>query len=180
MVKHYLLFLTAVLTSHLLSQAQTIIVRGKPSTGVLTWDDFTGKPDKHSRFSAQTAARIYPNIRSPKLTGDTIHFRHVEIIVELDSFRTWSRPKERTEELLIHEQNHFDIAVIFAKRYLRQIHTTVFTRSNVDSLLEQIHKINISESNITQRRYDEETRHGKDKAKQQAWNSWVALKLLEE
>jgi hypothetical protein len=159
---------------------QTIIVRGKPSNGILTWDDFTGNPVKQSPFSAQTTTRFYTNIRSPKMYGDTVRFRHIEVIVELDSVLSWSRPKERTENLLIHEQTHFDIAIICAKAYLRRLNETIFTRSTVDSLLNQIHDQSMNEYRAMQKRYDEQTRNGKDKQKQQQWNTWVAVKLLEE
>jgi hypothetical protein len=159
---------------------QTIFVRGKPSNGILTWDDFTGNPVKQSPFSAQTTTRFYTNIRSPKMYGDTVRFRHIEVIVELDSVLSWSRPKERTESLLIHEQTHFDIAIICAKAYLKRLNQTTFTRSTVDSLLNQIHDQSMTEYRAMQKRYDEQTRNGKDKQKQQQWNTWVAVKLLEE
>lgn len=112
--------------------------------------------------------------------GDTVRFRHIEVIVELDSVLSWSRPKERTENLLIHEQTHFDIAIICAKAYLRRLNETIFTRSTVDSLLNQIHDQSMNEYRAMQKRYDEQTRNGKDKQKQQQWNTWVAVKLLEE
>ena len=162
------------------TKGQTIIVRGKPYRGALAWDDFTGNPNKQSPFSSQTAVRIYPHVSSPKLSGDTVRFRHIEVIVELDSVLSWSRPKERTESLLLHEQTHFDIAIISAKSYLKKLNETIFTRSNVDSLLNHIHDQSMKEYRDLQKRYDEQTRNGKDKQKQQQWNSWVAMKLLEE
>lgn len=163
----------------LYANAQSIIVRGKPSDGILTWEDFTGKPNRQSPFSSQTAARIYPNVRSPKLSGDTVRFRYIEVIVELDSLLSWSKPKERTESLLIHEQTHFDIAIICAKAYLKKLNETTFTRSTVDSLLNHIHDQSMKEYLEMQRHYDEETRHGKNKAKQKEWNNRVAIKLKE-
>jgi hypothetical protein len=162
------------------TKGQTILVRGRPSNGILTWDDFTGKPLKESPFSAQTTTRFYTNINSPKMYGDKVRFRHVEVIVELDSVLSWSRTTKRTESLLVHEQTHFDIAIICAKAYLKKLNETIFTRISVDSLLNHIHDQAMKEYRDLQKRYDEQTRNGKDKQKQQQWNSWVATKLLEE
>ena len=92
--------------------SQKIIVNGQESNGKLSWQDFTGKPDKSSPFYACTANNINYKYDSAWIFGDSVIIKGYQVILELDSMRSWiniekANNKKANAELLIHEQGHF-------------------------------------------------------------------------
>src|SRR5665213_2844613 len=102
MKKGLILFsLTFILSINI--KAQKIIVNGQESDGKLSWNDFTGKIDNQSSFAAYTAYKFKTKISSIEFVGDSAIVKGFEISIELDSQKSWAKPDEIYDELLIHE-----------------------------------------------------------------------------
>lgn len=86
--------------------------------------------------------------------------------------KSWVKPDKETQELLQHEQGHFDIGHIAVIELLDTLKNKTFLsgtiRADVDtlflSILNTYHKLGL--------RYDEETNHGLNKRKQKEWNNF--------
>lgn len=144
--------------------------------------DFKGVPDESSNYLARTYVRISfayynpVNCTTPgtvKLTCDT------KAVVSEKSWMKLNRAKrfEQLEELLSHEQGHFDIQEIFAIQLKRTVLATCFNKENyktqIDSLFRSMNRFYDS----LQLRYDAETDHMRNKDMQAIWKRKIANRL---
>lgn len=173
--KIYLLLLSFLIT--LLGFCQKIIVNNQESSGKLSWSDFTGKVDRSTSFQAFTSYKLKPKFGEIKVFGDSIKIGEFEIILELDQKKSWAKEDKLTDELLIHEQGHFNIGILNMKEILANYKLAKFTKSNFNPLIQNI----ITEASNKYRemgiKYDEETDHSKNKEQQLKWNNYFSEKL---
>src|SRR5580704_14365013 len=74
----------------------------------LKWDDFMAAPDKNSPNAAETSSTIKFDY---SYNGRELKYH---IACQFDKKKSWVRVK--TDYILSHEQGHFDIAEIFARK----------------------------------------------------------------
>ena len=139
----------------------------------LSWDDFAGDVNPYSTADAATSVRI---VATPYFHHSKIHYR-----VNTYFIREHSWYRNRSEQLLSHEQLHFDLAELYARKVRKKI--SEYQRQGV----RDVHAYNaaiqriLDESNRIDVNYDERTLHGCLSEKQALWkkNIWVQLKALE-
>lgn len=140
----------------------------------LTWDDFKGTPDKRSRFQAMTSVFVaYKNEYTDREYKITIQCL-------FDKDRSWSKSKgEDSEELLKHEQLHFDIAELIARKMRKEIAALPAAEwKKTAHAIEGIYKKYYgTDFNNMSTKYDEETNHGIIKNKQAVWSQKIATEL---
>ncbi len=168
-----------ILLVHQSSFGQTIIVNGQPSNGKLQWSDFTGKVDKTSTFHAYTAYKYRTKIKSIKPSGDSVIIEGFEVVLELDPSKSWARMKNVSDELLVHEQGHFNFGILTMKEILEQVKQTHFTASNFQVKLQKIVDQVAKKYHEMGRLYDEETKHHMDQQQQLKWNEFFKSVLPE-
>lgn len=137
----------------------------------LTWDDYKGKPDPGSDAAASTTTylSIEYNI-GERGFGYKIRSR-------FSKTRSWGLHK--TMYILSHEQGHFDIAEVFARKLHRLMKAYTFNRAGYKTELKKIYEGILEEKEAMQDAYDRETRHSINKEKQAEWLEKIR-KLLEE
>src|SRR4051812_12870206 len=81
----------------------------------LTWNDYLASPDMLD--SSNSALTYYGLASSMKTKGDSLTITVRSIF---DKNKSWIKPGDKSDSLLIHEQGHFDIAEIYARK-LKQI-----------------------------------------------------------
>jgi hypothetical protein len=96
-------------------------------------------------------------------------------------------PKGRTEEALSHEQIHFDITEIFARRLYVELQsaeaegaTRLDARNALMQVVRRTHQSKMDEREEMQARYDDESRDGGRRKQQQEWAEEVAAMLAAE
>ena len=55
--------------------------------------------------------------------------------------KSWIKPKFKNDTVLIHEQGHFDIEEIYARKFRMQISIGVFNKSNLRTKIDSIYSI---------------------------------------
>jgi hypothetical protein len=143
----------------------------------LTWDDFKGpivNPE-----DAEAAHLEYGLFYGVRCTGRSLRFEVVAAMLPGDSWvkRSVIDSPADNARTLKHEQTHFDLAEVHARK-VRRYFTGLYEpclRSNEDlaGLADGLIKAEGSE----QKRYDEETRNGRRADRQQAWDTDVAARL---
>ena len=91
--------------------------------------------------------------------------------------KSWYNPELSDAHILAHEQLHFDISEIYARKMSAIMRATKFTsqvRREVKKIYQQINK----EMDDFQNTYDNETNFSRDTAKQAVWKQKIE-KLLE-
>ena len=131
----------------------------------LSWRDFKKPPDSTDIKSTYAAATQSWLQQKYKLMPDNeIHFTIAAWFIPA---RSWV--KSKSDHGLRHEQYHFNLAELYARKIRRILINTTFTMKNykrdIADLFLNFHNKYRSE----QKRYDEETLHSRDKSKQIDW-----------
>lgn len=127
----------------------------------LDWDDFKASPVKNSDAAALTATHLG---FSYSLSNNRVSY---EIICRFDKTKSWGLVK--TEWILKHEQGHFDIAEIFARKLKRELAAYQFNKKTFQKDLDAIYQRVIEEKEAFQLSYDTETDYSRNKRKQLEW-----------
>lgn len=137
----------------------------------LTWEDFAGKVNDSSRFDAECFAEIRYNYKfhSP----DNFEF---DVCANFNKNTSWTRIGLQSNELLKHEQMHFNIAELFAKKLKRDFDTYSYTARYNMQILQVFDQVKI-EYQAMQLEYDEETNHSLNKVKQKEWEDFIKNEL---
>jgi len=138
----------------------------------LSWSDFQGKPDGHQHH-ALTAYEIEFNI---SIKGDKSEF---EVTCYFPKNKSWVKPGKANYKLLKHEQLHFDIAEIHARKLRKELQQTKITLQNLEIKSDEIYQRNWKKLNQMQIAYDRDTDHSNVEAKQKKWEDRIASLLTE-
>jgi hypothetical protein len=142
----------------------------------LAWSDFRGAPVLTGQEGARTAYGLFYAVRCVKREFE---YRVVAAFLPKDS---WVKPAvvvdpAESRRTLGHEQTHFDLAEIYARR-MRETFSLLPNpcgrpEAELDSLAERF----VRAEDAMQRTYDAETRHGLSAADQTRWDEQVARDL---
>ena len=138
----------------------------------LTWADFKGTPDATNKQEA--AATCTELIITPdNQSKDSIkYFVYAQAVKN----KSWKIKKDESDYILKHEQTHFDIAELFARKLRKELSETAFTTKTLNSQVEKIFRKFYKLLEEEQNKYDKETNHSIIKEKQEEWNK----KILED
>lgn len=141
----------------------------------LTLSDFKGKADKYSSGVAETFSGIIMKYVG-KNEGGTIYI-DVRLQVYFDKTKSWTKPEGHNEEVLAHEQIHFDITAVYACAFAQAIKEYPFTAANVSSEIDGLNKKFDENMKRAQANYDRETGHGTIREKQAEWAANIRAQL---
>ena len=140
----------------------------------LTWADFKGKIPPAADPAATTASGI-----SYKYSANLIH-HEVHLDFEVSAFfypnESWYKPEICDDLTLSHEQLHFDIAELFARKMREKLSRTSFS-DNVKAEIREIYQNTLEDLKKYQERYDWETNFSRNREKQLEWNKKIAEAL---
>ena len=160
----YLLFLFPGVTSNAQSQSAVVDERSTITWNEfykLQWHDFQGDPQESSIGDAGTVVQIKAK---PYLVKKQVRY---DVYALFNRKKSWAR--DYSESLLAHEQLHFDIAELYARKIRKKI------RELNDRGVNDVKKYNtaiqflLQESNEVDAQYDLETLHGALSKKQASW-----------
>lgn len=135
----------------------------------LKWDDFLAKPERHNRASALTTSGIHYH-------GEVNDSDVVDTIAAI-FYEDQSWVRHRSDRLLLHEQGHFDITEIYARRLRKRIMEIPVRSDKPEFQLPLIYYVVEAERRKTENLYDEETDHGKNEEGQSRWNDKIRTEL---
>ena len=91
--------------------------------------------------------------------------------------KSWVRPGTSDNDLLGHEQLHFDIAYLVGKKFRDAILSYKFSRDHFGQEIEQLKNKSAAEYDQLQTQYDAETNHGKKRVQQKIWKNKIESAL---
>ncbi len=152
---------------------RNLILYGKDRP--LKIEDFKARPDAASPGVAATYSGIAMEIEGKTENGVLVTI--VQLTVYFDAAQSWMKKEGKTERVLQHEQNHFDLTAIKACDLAQAIAGSSYNYSNVRQRLRELHRVHTSELQKLQKNYDKETKHGTVAAQQTAWAARIAASL---
>lgn len=133
----------------------------------LTWNDFKGKPEK--RFAA--ASTSYDILKE-------VNKNSVEIKAVFFTQSSWKKTSWINDQVLAHEQKHFDIVELYARKLRKQIKETKFTSyEDLKSKMETLYDVNDKAMDKYQDLYDEETDGSMNGDKQREWQAKIMKEI---
>lgn len=138
-------------------------------TRKLNWADYKASPDPDSDAAATTATYL---IFSYSIRNEVPSFT---IESKFSKTRSWGLHK--TAYILSHEQGHFDISEIFARKLYKKIKEYRFNKRSYQKDLKKIYQDILDEKEKMQSDYDRETNHSINKEKQKEWLEKISREL---
>ena len=173
----YVAILFLVLGFTYLPKINNLRIKNEPqiiwSTSQLSWDNFQGRMKKSAPYDAVTLSAV-----SNGFSGDN---SQLNFIVKALFFPKGSKKKagRLTNELLKHEQGHFDITEIYARKLRQSLQIKKYKNYKlIGKDVDKIYDRNNLEWRQFQNSYDKETDHSKNKNKQLEWNEKIQNLLI--
>ncbi len=141
----------------------------------LIWDDFQGRAKSSSTAGAMTISGIRRNF---SYENARITFNTESIFFKKDS---WVKDYDKIPSTLEHEQLHFNITELFARKFRKALQEMKFKKNGKKTqkeFLEIYDKID-EEKDAYQELYDKETTNPRDEIKQAEWVKKVTKELSE-
>ena len=133
---------------------------------LLKWSDFKGAPDNLSGFVATTNSGIS---HSFAIGGNGVLDKSTsKILAHFYPTFSWVKPARATKAILKHEQNHFDISEIYARKLRKRVQEFQFT-TNSEEEIKNIYESTEEERRNTQQLFDKESDHSKRKNQELLW-----------
>jgi predicted secreted Zn-dependent protease len=137
----------------------------------LTWEDFKAEPVKMGNTAAMTTTHL--GFGYSVMNGQVTY----KIDCRFEKKKSWGLVKN--DWILKHEQGHFDIAELFARKLNQRTSEYKFDRSNFKTDLDAIYKAVVDEKEQYQQQYDDETDYSRNKNKQEEWLKKIEKELKE-
>ncbi len=128
----------------------------------LTWSDFKSRPDARSTHAALTSSKIIFNYGYGSDRGFNFTIQCV-----FDKSASWGRVK--TPYILSHEQGHFDIAEIYARKLNKAMKDYHFNEKKVAKDVPELYQSIMKEEATCQAQYDNESDFSRNKEEQEFW-----------
>lgn len=143
----------------------------------LSWNDFQGNPDNKIRAAAITASGITFGYSIKQANGNVIDFT-TKVEAHFYPEESWYKPNLADNHILGHEQLHYDITELYARKFRKEIES-LNPNNDIRKILNKLHnKIN-KELDEMQNLYDSETNYSIDIDNQLRWQLYISKKLDE-
>jgi hypothetical protein len=141
----------------------------------LSWSDFKGEPDFEHPYAAITYSGMSYGFSADIVNGKVL------VKYEVKSFfvasKSWVKKRySKDKDLLKHEQLHFDITELYARKFRKRLSRMVFTE-DVKSEIKKVYHEVTNEKTKLQELYDIETDHSKKELIQTKWQLKIAMEL---
>ena len=140
----------------------------------LSWTDFKGKPRTGANFVASTNSGMSFSFsyteKNEKRTMD------YSVVCNFYPQQSWFKPGQVSAYILKHEQTHFDISELHARKLRKRIEETTFSK-NIKKEIEALYRKTEQERQQVQNTYDSESDHSKNKEGEYFWRTKIAQEL---
>jgi hypothetical protein len=139
----------------------------------LSWSDFQAEPPVQSAHAALTNSGINLDLMLQNKEFN------VKVHARFNPDKSWKRRDiENSEYLLAHEQLHFDLTELYARKLRKAFLTRKWKENeNVNAIFNELYQSNQDQLWKVQDIYDAETEHSINREAQAKWNRAIADSL---
>jgi len=144
----------------------------------LSWNDFKAAPDKNSRFDANTNAGL-SFTWGVKNDNGVIELTYT-VISYFNPHLSWVKMDPGNGSLLKHEQLHFDITELHARKLrkkLAEVNPASLTK-DPKGVLNRVYLEVEKERKNMQLQFDKDSKHSLDKEGEARWQNFVKAEML--
>lgn len=136
----------------------------------LKWEDFKGRPDSTSKYRAIGNSGIRYRLSSNEDSFTT------KVLCYFIKSKSWTT-NTNSSTLLLHEQGHFDIAELFARKLRKAFADYQFNYQTFKKDIDQLFELINQERDKMDILYDKETNFSQNKPNQLLWNKKIKTEL---
>jgi hypothetical protein len=142
----------------------------------LTWDDFRG-PVPHDADDI-TAAATFCGIgfETNTITSNNNNLK-ISIYNSFYTGNSWVRPEERNDNILAHEQGHFDLCELYTRKLRERMSNVQVNVKTLKPVLSSIYDQVQQEYRQRQEEYENDTEHGVNLLQQKKWQQMLEREL---
>lgn len=140
----------------------------------LSWEDFKAAPKKHLSYKANTNSGLSFSWNTRESSNGMIF--NYEVVSNFYPNQSWVKEIEEVEYLLAHEQLHFDITELHARK-LRKALESFMPGSKMKKELNDIYSEIEQQRRQMQNQFDKETNHSIKKAAEYKWRKFIEKEL---
>jgi hypothetical protein len=137
----------------------------------LNWNDFQCAPRRNTDAVASTSTSL----------GLSYQVNHGELSYEItcnfSKLKSWGLTK--TEYILAHEQGHFDITELFARKLNESLLKYSFNKRTYRDDINRIYQAIVAQKEEMQQAYDGETDHSRKRRIQNEWHEAIEQMLVQ-
>lgn len=167
-----IIIITLLLNASFKQKSDDVIIWNKNEK--LKWSDFMATADDKTDITKAAISSCNIKHTIYNMTSDTIYIKVYALFFKKESWK--DSLIKQSDYCLKHEQTHFDITELYARKYRKVLSVLKIRRGEEYKILEQYNKIKDEWSNY-QDAYDVETNHSSRKPKQEEWNKKVSKEL---
>jgi hypothetical protein len=138
---------------------------------LLTWEDFKCEPRTGTDAVASTSTSL--GIAYQLIDGEL----NYDITCNFSKVKSWGLMK--TDYILAHEQGHFDITEIFARKLYEALQNYDFNKKTFKRDISEIYQSIVKQKEEFQKMYDGETDHSRNRKVQYEWLEKIQ-KMIDE
>lgn len=140
----------------------------------LQWSDFHGTPDDNVSFVAMSNTGI--NFRYQFAKRANRFILDYTVYCVFDKKESWYKPDRATAHVLGHEQTHFNITELHARK-LRKALTNFSVDKPVKTKIDTHYLRFERDHQAMQHRFDKETQHSRNHQKEMYWRNFIEKEL---
>ena len=142
----------------------------------LSWNDFKAKPNKSIDAVAITASGITFSFSVTQTDSGQVVNYSTEVHAHFYPEQSWYKIDQADNHVLGHEQLHFDITELYARKFRQRI-SKLKPTNIIRKELKQIHNTINKELAQMQNNYDNETNYSRNFEAQAKWKVYVEAEL---
>ncbi|WP_298236858.1 DUF922 domain-containing protein [uncultured Algibacter sp.] len=142
----------------------------------LTWADFKASPKSNSGAVAITASGITFGFSIKSTDKNEVLSFTTNVNAYFYPEQSWYKPERATNHVLGHEQLHFSITELYARKFRQRIGKLKVTNT-IREELKALQKTINKELAQTQERYDNETDYSRNEENQAKWEQYINAEL---
>lgn len=141
----------------------------------LDWGDFKGEPTQNSNVVATTASGLTFNFTARTTENRLVDFTAI-IEARFYPEKSWCKKEYIDNIILAHEQLHFDITELHARKLRKQIDKANFS-VNIKKEISKLHANINKQLKAFQNKYDSESDFSRNVETQKKWQIFVKQEL---
>lgn len=147
------------------------------ATKRLSWANFKGRPVQNSDAVAVTASGIAYEISTVN-NGKQVYY-DMKVFAYFSPQNSWYKPKYVNQNVLEHEQLHFDITALYAEIFKQRLKNMKFGNDTqkTKALIKELYHQTVEEMDSVQKLYDKQTEYSVNGSAQMAWRLKITSRL---
>lgn len=142
----------------------------------LEWTDFKSNKNTSTKMDVAASTNCGWEIEA-EFSTDLSQPIDFKIVTYFHQQKSWKDNSKINEYILNHEQKHFDIAEIYARKIRKKVAEKIKNAADYHKHFKVLYAQISKDYKDFQRKYDLETKHGMNEEKQQEFNLKIAQEL---